>query len=90
MDMGSNRPTAICTYLQATVQQSTEKTGTRSESGLWRPKTGDHTCTPATGAAVPEMEEGPSGCDTPVSPRVSLSANPRINISCEPKHEASN
>jgi hypothetical protein len=23
-------------------------------------------------------------CDTPVSPRVSLSANPRINISCEP------
>jgi hypothetical protein len=59
MDMGSNKPTAIRTYLQAIVQQSTpEKTGTSSESGLWRPKTGDHTYTPAAGAAAPEMEEG--------------------------------
>jgi hypothetical protein len=66
MDMGSNRPTTIHTYLQATVQQSTpEKTRTSSKSGLWRPKTGDHTCTPAAGAAALKMEEGPNGMMPP-------------------------
>jgi hypothetical protein len=35
---------------------------------------------------APRHEGSSSGsnCDTPVSPRVSISANPRINISCEP------
>jgi hypothetical protein len=30
-----------------------------------------------------DADAGASACDTPVSSRVSLSANPRINISCE-------